>query len=42
MDIQKGILDANEEEAEIKRIMISRACKVIMLIDHDKDRKSVV
>ncbi|MCB2359998.1 DeoR/GlpR family DNA-binding transcription regulator [Clostridium estertheticum] len=36
MDIEKGILDANEEEAEIKRIMIKQANTVIMLIDHDK------
>ena len=43
MDIEKGILDANEEEAEIKRIMIKRASTVIMLIDHDKfDKTSFV
>ncbi|MBU3154837.1 DeoR/GlpR family DNA-binding transcription regulator [Clostridium estertheticum] len=43
MDIEKGVLDANEEEAEIKRIMIKQANTVIMLIDHDKyDKTSFV
>ena len=43
MDIKKGILDSNEEEAEIKRTMIKQASKVIMLVDHDKyDKTSFV
>lgn len=43
MNIKKGMLDASEEEAEIKRIMITRASTVIMLIDHDKfDKTSFV
>ena len=43
MDIKKGTLDANEEEAEIKRLMIKQAGTVIMLIDHDKfDKTSFV
>jgi len=43
MDIKKGILDSNEEEAEIKRTMIEQASKVILLIDHSKyDKTSFV
>jgi len=43
MDINKGMLDANEAEAEIKRIMIRQACKVMLLIDHGKfDKTSFV
>jgi DeoR/GlpR family transcriptional regulator of sugar metabolism len=33
MDISKGILELNEAEAEIKRIMIKQAKKVILLVD---------
>ncbi|MBU3184733.1 DeoR/GlpR family DNA-binding transcription regulator [Clostridium estertheticum] len=43
MDIKKGILDSNEEEAEIKNTMIKQASKVILLIDHSKyDKTSFV
>jgi DeoR/GlpR family transcriptional regulator of sugar metabolism len=43
VDINKGILDSNEAEAELKRVMIKQANKVILLIDHTKfDRKSFV
>ncbi|MBU3114051.1 DeoR/GlpR family DNA-binding transcription regulator [Clostridium lacusfryxellense] len=43
MDIDKGILDANEAEAEIKRTMINQASRVMLLIDHSKfDKKSFV
>ena len=40
MDINKGILDSNEDEAEIKRTMIKQANKVILLIDHSKYDKT--
>ena len=40
LDINKGILDSNEAEAEIKRIMIKQANKVILLVDHDKYDKT--
>ena len=43
IDIEKGILDSNEAEAEIKRIMIEQANKVILLVDHTKfDKTSFV
>ncbi len=43
MDINKGILDSNEAEAEIKRIMIKQSNKVILLVDHTKyDKTSFV
>lgn len=43
LDINKGILDSNEAEAEIKRIMIRQANKVILLVDHAKyDKTSFV
>lgn len=43
MDMEKGILDSNEAEAEIKRSMIKQSNKVILLVDHTKfDRKSFV
>lgn len=40
MDINKGILDSNEAEAEIKRAMIKQSNKVILLIDHTKYDKT--
>lgn len=40
VDINKGILDSNEAEAELKRIMIKQAQKVILLIDNSKFDKS--
>lgn len=43
MDINKGILDSNEEEAEIKKLMIEQADTVILLVDHTKfDKVSFV
>jgi DeoR/GlpR family transcriptional regulator of sugar metabolism len=43
MDIEKGILDSNEAEAEIKRAMIKQSNKVILLVDHSKyDKTSFV
>jgi len=43
MDKEKGILDSNETEAEIKRSMIKQSNKVILLIDHTKyDKTSFV
>jgi Transcriptional regulators of sugar metabolism len=43
MDINKGILDSNEEEAEIKKLMIEQADRVILLVDHTKfDKVSFV
>jgi DeoR/GlpR family transcriptional regulator of sugar metabolism len=40
LDIDKGILDSNEAEAEIKRTMIKQANKVILLVDHTKFDKT--
>lgn len=40
IDIDKGILDSNEAEAEIKRTMIKQANKVILLVDHTKYDKT--
>ncbi len=40
LDINKGILDSNEAEAEIKRTMIQQANKVILLIDSTKYDKT--
>lgn len=43
IDINKGILDSNEAEAEIKRTMIKQSNKVILLVDHTKyDKTSFV
>lgn len=43
MDINKGIFDINETEAEIKITMIKQARKVILLIDNTKfDKTSLV
>lgn len=33
MDINKGVMDSNEDEVEIKRAMIKQAKKVILLVD---------
>lgn len=40
LDISKGIKDGNEEEAEIKKIMIQCAEKVILMADSTKFNKS--
>lgn len=43
MDMEKGILDSNEAEAEIKKTMIKQSNKVILLIDNSKfDKTSFV
>ncbi len=36
IDLENGIQDSYDEEAEIKKLMISRAQKVILLADHSK------
>ena len=36
----KGIMESNEEESEIKRVMIQQARNAILLIDHSKFDKS--
>lgn len=40
LDLDKGILDSNEVEAEIKRSMIKQANKVLLLVDHTKYDKT--
>lgn len=43
LDIEKGILDSNEAEAELKRVMIKQASTVILLADNTKfDKTSFV
>lgn len=43
IDLEKGILDSNEAEAEIKRTMIKQSNKVVLLVDHSKyDKTSFV
>lgn len=43
LDIESGALDSNEGEAEIKKVMISQAAEVALLVDHSKfDRKAFV
>ncbi len=36
LDMDRGVQDSNEGEAEIKKIMIERSRKVILLVDHTK------
>ena len=36
LSVSGGVFDSNEEEAEIKKLMIERAQKVILLADHSK------
>ena len=36
LSLQGGIFDSNEEEVELKKIMIARGQKVILLADHSK------
>lgn len=40
LDLEKGILDSNEFEAEIKRSIIKQANKVLLLVDHTKYDKT--
>lgn len=43
IDIERGIMDSNEEEAEVKKIMVNSASKVILVVDSIKfDRSSFV
>ncbi len=36
LNIEKGVLDSNESEAEIKKIMLEQAEEVALLVDHSK------
>ena len=40
VDMKKGILEADEAEAEIKKIMKKQANMTILLVDHTKFNKS--
>lgn len=39
IDIDKGVMESNEEESIVKQIMIEQAQKVILLVDHSKFNK---
>lgn len=36
IDISKGIMDSNEMDAEVKKVMVQQAGKTMMLVDHTK------
>jgi len=36
VDMKNGALDSNENEAEVKKLMLGQASKVILLVDHSK------
>ena len=36
INIEKGVMESNEEESVVKKIMIAQAKKVILLVDHSK------
>lgn len=40
MDIERGVMDSNEEEAEVKKVMVNSANKVILVVDSIKFDKS--
>ena len=40
IDMKKGIMDSNEAESELKKLMKKQADKTILLIDHTKFNKS--
>lgn len=43
IDIERGVMDSNEEEAEVKKTMVNSASKVILVVDSIKfDRSSFV
>nr|WP_319489305.1 DeoR/GlpR family DNA-binding transcription regulator [uncultured Caproiciproducens sp.] len=43
LDMQKGALDSNESEAELKKLMVHQATEVALLVDHTKfDRSAFV
>ncbi len=39
LEIDGGVFDSNDEEAELKKVLISRGQKVILLVDHTKFNK---
>lgn len=39
IDIRGGVFDSNEEEAELKRLLVDRGQKIILLADHTKFSK---
>jgi DeoR/GlpR family transcriptional regulator of sugar metabolism len=39
LEIDGGVFDSNDEEAELKKALISRGQKVILLVDHTKFNK---
>lgn len=40
LSLNKGIMDSNEPESELKRTMLQQAAKVILLADHTKFDKT--
>lgn len=43
LDMESGALDSNENEAEIKKVMLAQAAEVALLVDHSKfDKKAFV
>ncbi|MGD1819100.1 MAG: DeoR/GlpR family DNA-binding transcription regulator [Pleomorphochaeta sp.] len=40
LDIEKGILDSYESEAEVKKVMLNQAKEVALLVDHSKFNQS--
>lgn len=40
LDMQKGALDSNESEAELKKLMVHQATEVALLLDHTKFGKT--
>ena len=40
IDIERGVMDSNEEEAEVKKVMVNSASKVILVVDSIKFDKS--
>lgn len=41
LDMEKGAMDTNENEAEVKKCMIKQAKEVALLVDHTKFNKTV-
>ncbi|MCD8121612.1 MAG: DeoR/GlpR family DNA-binding transcription regulator [Clostridiales bacterium] len=39
LELDGGVFDANEEEAELKKVLIERGRKIILLVDHTKFNK---
>ena len=40
IDVERGVMDSNEEEAEVKKVMVNSASKVILVVDSIKFDKS--